>query len=126
MSDYEVLLDSPNLTLMQMLIANDTAALPFEELEYLNPNDEAQSLREGLSELVDEGFVEIMTVETPEDVPSVYYAPTIEARDSLEELRLWSGLRLLYDVYQAVETPERIEYIRKYYPDGPLIQDSEQ
>jgi len=125
MSDRQVLLSQGNLVVIQQLAATDWGLLPFEELVYLNPKSSESALRESLSELVEEEYVSIIQdTETPEDVPSEFYAVTLTAQEDLETMGLWSGIGVLYQAYNAVEKTERISYIREFYPNGPIVEAS--
>lgn len=126
MSDKDVLLSEGNLVLVQQLAATDWGLLPFEEISYVNPSTSDEELRESLSKLVEEGYVEIVTDDsTPKDVPSEFYAVTEAAREDLEEMGLWGGIGLLYQAYSAVEKTDRIAQIREHYPTGPIVKAAE-
>lgn len=125
MANKDVLLEEGNLVLVQQLAATDWGLLPFEELVYLNPKTSEGSLRESLSDLVEEGYVEIVSDgNVPDDVPSVFYAITEVAREDLEEMGLWRGIGVLYQAYDAVEKTDRVSYIREFYPEGPIVVNS--
>lgn len=121
MSGYETLLDGDNLVVLQQLVANDWASLPVEELDVLNPGKSQEELQQVLSELQSEGYVKILHTETPEGIPSRFFSATELAREHMEELRIWSGLSVMYQIYREVEVPSRVRDMREYYPRGELV-----
>lgn len=121
MSDDTKLVDD-KLVLIQQIIATDWAALPLEELLVLNPGKSEADLRYTLSVLRNNGYVEVIETDTPDDVPEKFYAATDTAKTEMQDQGIWDGLTILYQIYNEVEVPDRIETIRQHYPNGDLAR----
>jgi len=126
MADSPVL-EPENLVLFQQITANDWALLPLEEIDYLNPSKTTTEIEQLLANLIEKHYLKTITVDdVPEDIPNTYFAVTEKTKTELESYGLWSGMTILYDMYDAVETTERLEEIRPHYPYGPLVQNARQ
>lgn len=120
-----LVLEQSNLVILQQITANDWALLPLEEIEHLNPNKSTAEVTRTLNTLLEHGYLTKVTVDdVPADVPETYYAVTEKTQNELESYGLWSGMTILYDMYDAVETTERLEHIRPHYPYGLLVQNA--
>lgn len=120
MSTHEMLLEDDNLLLMQQLISNDWGALPLEELLFINPDSDREEITSILDDLKSQGYVEVLEEDTPEGVPSKFYTATTKAEEGFKELGLWDTMAVLYQVYNSLDTTNRIDSIREYYPEGNL------
>lgn len=118
--NYDVLLGETNLTILQQVIGADTATISEEELAYYNPDDSLDKITTSIEELVDADYLEPIEVDTPEDLPTEFFAATPTAREDLKEVNLWEEMGIIYQMYQRVERTERIKEIEKHKPDGLL------
>ena len=78
-------MDTTDLRLMQQIIAHDSGALSFEELDYRNTDLECDQIRERLESLQKTGVVAALPADpVRDDMPSKFWAVTDQG---IEELR---------------------------------------
>jgi hypothetical protein len=117
--DKREVLKPRTLRLLQQMLANEWGALSPAELAYRNDDLEESTIRDHLSEL--EGrkrpFVEKLVVDSDDrkqNLPWTYYAVTEYAIELMQEVGVYDGVTVLYQMYERMERNDRIREIEAF------------
>ena len=118
LSKMRQLLEEHNLRIIQQLLSSDTGALSPREVAFRNEGLISDStVRDHLRHLVEIGLAEKLepNVELiPNRMPRTFYAASPLAIKLLKEMGLWNTLRVLYQIYSALDRPDDIEAIENW------------
>lgn len=102
------------LRLLQQIVAHDSGALSVEELDYRNTDLVAETINNCLRELVADGVVQRLVVDSENDIPDTYWAVTPSGIHFLKRQGFYDEVAVLSAADDALERTDRIREIEQY------------
>jgi hypothetical protein len=118
--DLRDLLEPRKVKLLQQILATEWGSLSPAELAVRNPEVTDSTIRDHLRTMAQRERPFVVKLEDEEqkhaggDLPWTYYAVTEYGVELLEQTGFYDSITLLYQAYDAAETPEEIRHIEAY------------
>jgi len=111
--------------ILQQILAAHSTALSIEEITYRNTDLSGDEIEQVVEELANAGLITPYDAITPDDIPSVYWTPTTEAVDELDEMGMLDEIEVLSEADDALDRTDRIKQIEGEKPDVSLLIDED-
>lgn len=123
-----VVTQETRFVLIQNILSHPQQLPTLKELDYVNPSKSKSTIREHLEVLVEHGVVEERTLpkgQRKRDLPWRFYGLTDVGRDLLEEMGLLGAEGTLQDMYEMLETTDKIEEYAQAPRPGDVCEDKD-
>lgn len=116
--DHRAILEPSRLKIVQVILATDWASLSVPEIVYRVPLTKDEVV-ESLHEMMDRERPFIVSLDVPVEhrepnLPDTFYAVSEYGVQVLKEVRMYSMLTVLYQVFVRLEPPEHIRAIEEF------------
>ena len=123
-----VVTQETRFVLIQNILSHPQQRPTLKELDYVNPSKSKSTIREHLEVLIEHGIVAERTLpkdQRKRDLPWRFYGLTDAGRDLLEEMGLLGAEGTLQDMYEMLETTDKIEKYAQAPRPGDESEDEE-
>lgn len=117
LADMRAVLEPRTLRILQQLLASETGALSPKEVAFRNPDVTESTVRDHLRTLTEDGLAEKLEPDVdsvPNTIPRTYYAVSEYGIELLNQVGMYDGVAILYQVYQEMDRPEEIRAIEEW------------